>query len=125
MPVSKSCSDLPQVYTPKIRSISSSTSGRRHARLPSSVTNCRAQASSPSAVRALRKRIPLLPALAAVTLIFALAHYAQSGGAHLPWVQGVGGVVFCLLYDKTQSLWSPYLVHALGNLALFSLPWFR
>ncbi|GAB6063789.1 CPBP family intramembrane glutamic endopeptidase [Deferrisoma palaeochoriense] len=60
------------------------------------------------------------PALAGSTVVFALAHL---GTAAVPWTQVVGGVVFCLAYERAGSLWAPYLVHAAGNACLFLLPW--
>lgn len=74
---------------------------------------------------ALRKRLSTAPAVLLVTAFFALAHTAQSGGGYIPWIEAVGGVAFCLVYEKSRSLWAPYLVHALGNAALFTLPYLR
>ena len=42
------------------------------------------------------------------------------GGA-IPVTQLVGGVVFCLTYEKEKSLMTPYVIHALGNAAIFGL----
>lgn len=68
---------------------------------------------------ALRRRLQVLPALIATTALFALAHSATGG---VPWVQAVGGIVFVYAYEKSSSLWAPFTVHALGNFALFALP---
>ncbi|MDF1554652.1 MAG: type II CAAX endopeptidase family protein [Deferrisomatales bacterium] len=70
----------------------------------------------------LRRRLPAAAATLAVTALFAAAHLPTSG---VPWVQAVGGVLFCVTYELSGSLWAPALVHATGNLALFLLPlWF-
>ncbi len=70
----------------------------------------------------LRRRLPAAAATLAVTALFAAAHLPTSG---VPWVQAVGGVLFCVTYELSGSLWAPVLVHATGNLALFLLPlWF-
>jgi hypothetical protein len=45
-------------------------------------------------------------------------------GLHLPGIpipQAVGGIVFCLAYEKEKSLMAPYVIHALGNAAIFAL----
>ena len=41
--------------------------------------------------------------------------------AGLPVTQVVGGLVFALAYEYSGSLLAPILIHALGNLAIFSL----
>lgn len=71
---------------------------------------------------ALRRHLGVLPALITVTALFALAHAA---GGHIPWVQAVGGIVFVFALEKSGSLWAPFTVHALGNMALFCLPYLR
>ena len=38
-----------------------------------------------------------------------------------PVTQIVGGVVFCLAYEKEKSLLVPIVIHMLGNAALFTL----
>lgn len=58
------------------------------------------------------------PALFISTALFVMAHQA---GAGIPLPQLVGGVVFCLAYEKEKSLLAPILIHSLGNLALFTL----
>ncbi len=69
---------------------------------------------------ALRRHCGPAPAVFLTTVLFAGAHL---GRAPVPWTQAVGGVVFCLVYERSRSLWAPYAVHALGNAALFLLPW--
>lgn len=51
------------------------------------------------------------------TICFVLLHSPQS----LPVTQIVGGVVFCLAYEKEKSLLVPIVIHMLGNAALFTL----
>jgi membrane protease YdiL (CAAX protease family) len=67
----------------------------------------------------LRRRLPTAAATLAVTALFAAAHLPASG---VPWVQAVGGILFCITYELAGSLWAPVLVHTAGNLALFLLP---
>ncbi len=52
------------------------------------------------------------------TSIFALFHI-ESG--MLPITQTIGGIVFCLAYEKEKSLLAPMTIHITGNLALFTL----
>jgi hypothetical protein len=60
-------------------------------------------------------------ALALSTLIFTLMH---TGAAGLPVPQIVGGLVFAVAYEIEKTLLVPITIHVLGNLALFSLPYF-
>jgi membrane protease YdiL (CAAX protease family) len=66
-----------------------------------------------------RRRLGVPLATVASVLIFAAAHLVRGG---VPWPQTVGGILFCLSYEWSGSLWAPVLVHAAGNLALFLLP---
>ncbi len=59
--------------------------------------------------------IPL--ALAASTVIFVVLH----GPRGLPVTQIAGGVVFAIAYEISRNLMVPITIHALGNLAIFSL----
>lgn len=52
------------------------------------------------------------------TVIFAGLHLSV---ATIPIAQAVGGILFCLAYEKEKSLMAPYVVHAMGNGAIFSL----
>lgn len=60
------------------------------------------------------------PSLIISTALFVLAHRSPAG---LPLPQMVGGVVFCLAYELGKNLFTPILIHGLGNLALFTLSW--
>ena len=68
---------------------------------------------------ALRRRVNPVVATVLVAGLFAAAHGLRTP---VPWVQAVGGVLFCAVYEVSGSLWAPFLVHASGNLALFLLP---
>jgi uncharacterized protein len=57
-------------------------------------------------------------ALTVSTLLFVLAH---SGGSGIPLPQLVGGIVFCLSYEKEKSLLTPIIIHGSGNMAMFTL----
>lgn len=61
------------------------------------------------------------PALIISTALFVMAHQTGNG---IPLPQLVGGVMFCLAYEKEKSLIAPMIIHSLGNLALFSLSCF-
>ena len=52
------------------------------------------------------------------TLIFALFHYRTG---NIPLFQIIGGVVFALSFEFSKSLAAPIIIHALGNLAIFSI----
>jgi membrane protease YdiL (CAAX protease family) len=64
------------------------------------------------------RRFNLPFALISSTLIFAGFHYTGSG---LPLVQAIGGVVFALAFERSKSLAAPFIIHSLGNLAIFSI----
>ena len=66
------------------------------------------------------RRWGFAPALVLSTAVFAGLH---SAGAGIPVTQLVGGLVFAAAYEKERSLIVPILIHTLGNLALFSLPY--
>ncbi|MFZ2633720.1 MAG: type II CAAX endopeptidase family protein [Desulfosalsimonadaceae bacterium] len=61
------------------------------------------------------------PAVVISTALFVMAHQV---GAGIPLPQLVGGVVFCLAYEIEKSLFTPIIIHSLGNLALFTLSCF-
>ena len=56
-------------------------------------------------------------ALIISTGLFVSAH---QGGSGIPLPQLVGGVVFCAAYEIEKSLVTPFMIHSLGNLALFT-----
>lgn len=61
------------------------------------------------------------PALALSTLLFSLLH---AGAPSLPITQIVGGLVFAVAYEIEKTLLVPITIHVLGNLAIFTLPYF-
>jgi uncharacterized protein len=70
------------------------------------------------------RRWGALLALIVSTLAFVLAHRPGAGPPPLP--QALGGLVFCLAYEKTGNLLVPIIIHVLGNLAIFTLLiWFN
>jgi hypothetical protein len=64
------------------------------------------------------RRWGIWAALCISTLLFVLSH--PWGGAP-PVPQIVGGIVFCLAYERSKSLVAPMIIHMLGNTALFSI----
>jgi membrane protease YdiL (CAAX protease family) len=57
-------------------------------------------------------------ALILSTFLFVLPHLGSSG---LPITQVVGGVLFAVAYEIEGSLMVPIIIHAFGNMAIFSL----
>lgn len=57
-------------------------------------------------------------ALIVSTLLFAAAH---QGSSYIAFPQLVGGIVFCLSYEIEKSLLTPMVIHATGNMALFTI----
>ena len=64
------------------------------------------------------RRWGVLSALSLSTLLFVAAH-PMSQGVLVPQV--VGGIVFALAYEVEGNLLVPITIHALGNIAIFSL----
>jgi membrane protease YdiL (CAAX protease family) len=69
--------------------------------------------------RGLRDRFGVVPSVLAASLIFASAHQAFHG---LQPVQAAGGILFCVAYEVSGSLWAPLVLHITGNLAIFLAP---
>jgi membrane protease YdiL (CAAX protease family) len=73
--------------------------------------------------RALRTRWPVVVAALINGAIFGLIHFGGADGADalliLPPL-AVLGVVFCLVYEKTKSLWAVIGMHAFNNTIAFS-----
>jgi membrane protease YdiL (CAAX protease family) len=63
------------------------------------------------------RRWGVVPALLASTCIFVALHSTRA----LPVTQMVGGIVFAISYEVSRNLMVPITIHALGNLAIFSL----
>ena len=64
------------------------------------------------------RRWGVVVALVISTLVFVLIHPMKSG---FPLTQAVGGIVFALAYEMGGSLVVPIIIHALGNIAIFTL----
>jgi membrane protease YdiL (CAAX protease family) len=64
------------------------------------------------------RRWGVLVALIGSTVIFVLAHAIIS---RIPLTQVVGGLVFATAYEVEGNLMVPITIHALGNIAIFSL----
>ena len=64
------------------------------------------------------RRWGVVVALVVSTLVFVLIHPMKSG---FPVTQAVGGIVFALAYEMGGSLVVPITIHALGNIAIFTL----
>jgi membrane protease YdiL (CAAX protease family) len=68
------------------------------------------------------RRWGIILAILASTTIFVVLHSVQG----IPVIQIVGGVLFAISYELSGSLMVPIVIHATGNLAIFtlSLPYF-
>ena len=56
-------------------------------------------------------------ALVLSTFLFVLPHLGSSG---LPITQMIGGILFAAAYEIEGSLIVPIMIHAFGNMAIFS-----
>jgi uncharacterized protein len=63
-------------------------------------------------------KLGIIKAVAISTLLFVFAH---SGGSGVALPQLVGGILFCLSYEKEKSLLTPIIIHGSGNIAIFTL----
>jgi uncharacterized protein len=64
------------------------------------------------------RRWGVIVALVISTLIFVLCHPIHQG---IPLTRLLGGILFALAYEISGSLMVPITIHALGNLAIFTL----
>ena len=64
------------------------------------------------------RRWGAMVALVVSTLVFVLIHPLKSG---FPATQVVGGILFAISYEVGSSLVVPITIHALGNMAIFTL----
>lgn len=62
--------------------------------------------------------VGIIIAMTVSTSLFVLAHTENS---IIPLPQLVGGIVFCLAYEKEKSLLTPMVIHCSGNMAIFTL----
>jgi uncharacterized protein len=67
--------------------------------------------------RALRTRYPVLPAALIDGLLFGVVHYDFSGADALLFLPPLAslGLLFCLVYERTGSLYPVIAMHALNN----------
>jgi membrane protease YdiL (CAAX protease family) len=69
--------------------------------------------------RALRTRLAILPAALIDGAVFGVIHFENADMAEILPVLGILGVVFCLVYEKTGSLFAVIGLHALNNFIAF------
>lgn len=73
----------------------------------------------------LRKKLPKIVAAVITSILFAAAHLQWGSGAALLWIAALDtfvlSMVLVYLREKTGSLWSPVLVHAIKNATAFFL----
>ena len=70
--------------------------------------------------RALRTKMPILAAAALVGVIFGVIHLGSTPAEIIP-VLAILGVIFCLVYEKTGTLFSVIGLHALNNMLAFGV----
>jgi membrane protease YdiL (CAAX protease family) len=61
----------------------------------------------------LRTRLPLWAAALGAGAFFGLLHYA-TGPSAVPSLV-VLGVIFAVVYEKTESIWPPIIMHVVNN----------
>lgn len=52
--------------------------------------------------------------------LFGASHFLSTGALGVVLVPLVGGIVLALLYELTESLLAPFILHAVGNFIIFS-----
>ena len=65
--------------------------------------------------RSLRTRMGVLPAALIVGVVFGSIHYENPHTAVILPVLAVLGVIFCLVYERTGTLFSTIVLHAINN----------
>ena len=70
--------------------------------------------------RALRTKLPIVAAAAIVGVVFGAIHLGSTPAEILP-VLAILGVIFCLVYEKTGTLFSVIGLHALNNTLAFGV----
>ena len=73
--------------------------------------------------RALRTRYPVVLAAIVDGAVFGLIHFEGGGGDALLLLPPLAllGVIFCLVYERTGTLWSVIGMHAFNNALAFSV----
>src|SRR5204862_6348929 len=70
--------------------------------------------------RALRSRLAVIPAALLDGLLFGAIHYDGAKTAVLLPVLAVLGFVFCLVYERTGTLFSTIALHSLNNFVAYA-----
>jgi hypothetical protein len=71
--------------------------------------------------RALRSGMPMLAAAAVVGLLFGLIHYTDPDSLSILPPLGVLGFIFCIVYEKTGTLFAPIGMHAINNTIAYAV----
>jgi membrane protease YdiL (CAAX protease family) len=71
--------------------------------------------------RALRTRFRIPTAALIGGLVFGAIHFTGSDTLSILPILGVLGVVFCLVYERTGTLFAPIALHAVNNTVAFSV----
>lgn len=64
------------------------------------------------------RRFGVLRAVIVSTAVFTLFHMAENG---FPVIPMIGGIIFAASFEYSKNLITPFVIHASGNLAIFSL----
>jgi membrane protease YdiL (CAAX protease family) len=71
--------------------------------------------------RALRTRFRVLTAALIDGVVFGAIHFTGSDTLSILPILGILGFVFCLVYERTGSLFAPIALHAVNNTVAFSV----
>jgi uncharacterized protein len=71
--------------------------------------------------RALRTKFPILVAAVVDGVIFGSIHYENADMAVILPVLAFLGVIFCLVYEKTGTIFAPIALHAVNNTLAFGV----
>ncbi len=71
--------------------------------------------------KALRTGLPMLVAAAVVGILFGLIHYTDSDSLPILPPLAVLGFLFCVVYEKTGTLFAPIAMHAINNAIAFAV----
>ncbi len=72
--------------------------------------------------RTMREKLRVWISILVVSSLFAFIHYYISGQAIMPFL---GGLIFCIGYEKTKFILTPILLHISGNLIIFFSPFLK
>lgn len=65
----------------------------------------------------IRERIPAVPSIIITSLLFSSVH------GFLSPIQFIGGILFASIYEWRKNIWAPFVVHALGNIGIWIVPY--